>query len=193
LGVGHVERKLHPTGAARTGRGKGLSARSGAKHKRQQERVIGRGQLGYNWQTGAFILGGEWDFNWASLNASGSAGNLTTSANTNWVDILAARFGWAACNWLWYSKAGGDWVNNRATLTNVVTDARVTASNTNSGWLLGAGLEYALAPPWIVKLEYDYLGLNTWTLNSTVLASNADRLNLKRQINILTVGLNYKF
>jgi outer membrane immunogenic protein len=58
---------------------------------------------------------------------------------------------------------------------------------------LGAGLEYAFAPPWTVKIEYDYLGLNTWTLNSTMLALNADQLSVKRHINILTVGLNYKF
>jgi hypothetical protein len=54
-------------------------------------------------------------------------------------------------------------------------------------------LEYAFAAPWTVKLEYDYLGLNTWTLNSTVLALNTDQLNVKRHINILAVGLNYKF
>jgi outer membrane immunogenic protein len=155
--------------------------------------VIGGGQLGYNWQIGAFVLGGEWDFDWPSLNASGGIGNLAVTANTNWVNILAARFGWAADNWLWYGKAGGGWANNQATLTNVVTGAQMTASNTNSGWLLGAGLEYAFAPCWTVKIEYDYLGLNRWTLNSTVFAPNADQLSVKRQINMLTVGLNYKF
>jgi outer membrane immunogenic protein len=155
--------------------------------------VIGGGQLGYNWQIGAFVLGGEWDFDWPSLNASGSIGNLTATVNTNWVDILAARFGLAADNWLWYGKAGGGWAHNRATLTNVVTGAQLSQSNTNSGWLLGAGVEYAFAPPWTVKLEYDYLGLNRWTLNSTMSALNADGLSVKRQINMLTVGLNYKF
>jgi opacity protein-like surface antigen len=58
---------------------------------------------------------------------------------------------------------------------------------------LGAGFEYAFAPRWTVKLEYDYLGLNRWTLNSTVFAPNADQLSVKRQINMLTVGLNYNF
>ena len=155
--------------------------------------VIGGGQLGYNWQTGAFVLGGEWDFDWTSLDAVGSVGNLTASVNTNWIDILAARFGWAADNWLWYGKAGGAWVNNEATLTNVITGTQLTASNTKTGWLLGAGLEYAFAPPWTVKLEYDYLRPNSWTLNSTMLASNTDLLSVKRRINIVTVGLNYKF
>jgi outer membrane immunogenic protein len=182
-----------PTAAPAPGPAKAYSPDPVLSISASKSGVIGGGQLGYNWQTGAFVLGGEWDFDWTSLNSSGSIGNLTASANTNWVDIVAARFGWAACDWLWYGKAGGGWVNNRATLTNVVTGAQVNASKTNSGWLLGAGLEYAFAPPWTVKIEYDYLGLNTWTLNSTMLALNADQLSVKRHINILTVGLNYKF
>jgi hypothetical protein len=37
------------------------------------------------------------------------------------------------------------------------------------------------------------LGLDTWTLNSTVFAPNADQLSVKRKIDMLTAGINYKF
>ena len=153
---------------------------------------VGGGQLGYNYQFGNFVLGAEWLFDGTSLDASGSAGRFAATANTNWVSTLTARFGWAFNNWLWYGKAGGAWVNNEVTVSNVLTGGQVTASNTNTGWTVGTGIEYAFAPNWTARLEYDHLGLNDWTLNSTVFNA-ADQLTVHRQINMVTVGLNYKF
>jgi outer membrane immunogenic protein len=166
---------------------------TGGSVRANRSGFIGGGQLGYNFQNGNFVYGAEWVFDGTSLDASGSAGRFTASAKTNWVTTLAARFGWASNNWLWYGKAGGGWVNNEATVTNVFNGAQVTGSNTNGGWLLGVGIEYAFAQKWTAKLEYDHLGLDTWTLNSTVFAPNADQLSVERKIDMLTVGLNYKF
>jgi len=39
----------------------------------------------------------------------------------------------------------------------------------------------------------DYLGLNTWNVNSTLFAPNADRLSVNRNIQTLTAGVNFKF
>jgi len=152
---------------------------------------VAGGQLGYNWQIGALVLGAEADLDLTSLNASGTAANIAATAKTKWIGTLAARFGWALNNWLLYGKAGGGWINNQVTLTNGT--AQVSGSNTNSGLLLGGGVEFAFAPNWTAKFEYDYLGLNTWTLNSTLFAPAADQLSVKRQINMFTIGLNYKF
>jgi opacity protein-like surface antigen len=114
--------------------------------------VIGGGQLGYNWQIGAFVLGGEWDFDWPSLNASGGKGP----------GIEVDRAG--RC-------------------------ARRDATEERECSPCGRSRDFLSRP----RIEYDYLGLNRWTLNSTVFAPNADQLSVKRQINMLTVGLNYKF
>jgi outer membrane immunogenic protein len=155
--------------------------------------VVGGGQLGYNYQTGIFVLGGEWTFDGTSLNASRTAGSLQGAANTNWITTVAARFGVAANNVLYYGKAGGGWANNSATLTNLNNGTQVGSSNTNGGWLLGAGIEYAFMPQWSAKLEYDYLGLNTWNVNSTLFAPNVDQFSVNRNIQTVTVGLNFKF
>ena len=155
---------------------------------------IGGGQLGYNFQVGNFVFGAEWVLDGAPLNTSGSLGSsLVASANTSWVTTLAARFGWAFDKYLWLGKAGGDWGKDRATLANVRNGAQVNASNTNTGWLWGTGIEYAFAPNWTGKLEYDYLGMNTWKLNSTVFGANGDQFGVKRQINMFVGGVNYKF
>jgi outer membrane immunogenic protein len=155
--------------------------------------VVGGGKLGYNYQTGNFVLGAEWNFEGSSLNATRSAGILQGSANTNWITTVAGRFGVAANNWLYYGKAGGAWVGNSATLTNTATGASVSSSNTNGGWLVGAGVEWAFAPRWSTSLEYNYIGLNSWNVNSTVFAPAADRFSVNRNVQTLLVGLNYKF
>jgi opacity protein-like surface antigen len=96
-----------------------------------------------------------------------------------------------ATNWLYYGKAGGGWVRNGASVTDLTTGASVSNSNTRSGWLLGAGIEYGVTPNWTMKFEYDYLGLSNWTSSSPLFVG--DTVTLSRQINTFTVGMNYKF
>jgi outer membrane immunogenic protein len=153
------------------------------------------GQAGFNYQTGNFVWGVEATFDWTSLNTTGTPfatafGPLQASANTQWLTTLAARLGYAADRWLVYGKAGGGWVSNSATVTNVTSQVSATTSNATSGWLVGAGLEFGFTPNWSAKLEYDYLGLSGWTAASPLIA---DTVTVKRQLNMITTGVNYRF
>ena len=64
---------------------------------------------------------------------------------------------------LLYGKAGGAWVDNNATITNLNTGASISASNRNSGWVVGGGVEWAIAGNWSAKLEYDFVKLDDLT------------------------------
>ena len=119
---------------------------TGASLSDSKSGFIGGGQVGFNYQITNFVIGAEWDFDGTSLNASRTGGFVTASANTNWVTTVAARFGVAAGSWLFYGKAGGGWVNNHATVTNNLTGASLSASNTNSGWLAGRRHRIRLRP-----------------------------------------------
>jgi outer membrane immunogenic protein len=57
----------------------------------------------------------------------------------------------------------------------------------------GGGLEYAFAPQWSTKLEYNYLGLKNWNANSTLFAPNADRFSVSRNFQTLMADVNYRF
>jgi outer membrane immunogenic protein len=174
---------------------------TGASFTGNHSGVIGGGTLGYNWQVSPnFVVGFEGTFDGTSIgNTSnivsvpilGTPTAIQGSIGTNWVATLAARFGIAVNNVLYYAKGGGGWADNSASLTNTITGASVSASNTRSGWLVGGGIEYAVSPSWTIKAEYDYLGLSNWT-NSGPL-SPIDTFNISRQINMFTVGVNYKF
>jgi outer membrane immunogenic protein len=170
----------------------GLSASS------DRSGFIGGGQLGVNYQFSNIVLGAEWDFDWTSLDATGNGrfvpgvGTLQGSANTRWISTLAARFGVVlGSGALLYGKAGGAWVDNHATITNLNTGASISASNRNSGWVAGAGVEWAIAGNWSAKLEYDFVKLDDLTFGPGPFRGNT--FTASREIQMFKVGLNYRF
>ncbi len=160
---------------------------------------LGGAVVGYNYQTSNVVFGIEADFDGTSLKATGNgvfvpalASTLQASAKTDWITTVAGRVGFAAADRaLIYIKGGGGWVGNTASITNLTTGAAVSASNTNSGWLIGGGLEYAFTPNWSSKIEVDYLGLRSWSWNSTVFPG--DTFTASRNITMVKAGLNYRF
>jgi outer membrane immunogenic protein len=166
---------------------------------------IGGGQLGFNWQVSNFVLGLEWDIDGvANNNNTGSVfipavGTIQVTSNNRWITTLAARLGVTNGSWLLYGKVGGGWVgNDDFTITNLTTSTSVTASNnnTNSGWLVGAGIEWAFLPNWSAKVEYNYLALDDRTFvvpaGSPFLAGDTFTQS-NRNIQMLKVGVNYRF
>lgn len=168
---------------------------------------IGGGQLGFNWQVRNFVLGFEADFDGAANNNNTdtvlipTVGTIQVTSNNRWITTLAGRFGVTNDYWLFYGKAGIGWAGNDDTITNLTTGAStITVANTdnNSGWLVGAGIEWAFAPNWSAKVEYNYLGLDDRTFTS-VPASGFPFLaedtftQRNRSIQMVKVGINYLF
>jgi len=165
---------------------------------------IGGGQIGGNYQFEHFVLGIEWDFDWAANNNNGVGvvtpnGTIVVTGNNRWVSTLAARFGWAFDHWLFYGKVGGGWVGNDGfTVTNATTGASVVGSNSfsDSGLLLGVGIEWAFAPHWSAKIEYDHLDLNTRTFSvpagAPFLAGDTFTSG-DRNVQMLKFGINWRF
>jgi outer membrane immunogenic protein len=159
---------------------------------------IGGGQIGYNWQVAPqFVLGVEWMFDGTDLSSDSgpiTVGRefLSASENVNWLTTVAARFGYAANNWLFYGKAGGGWVHDTATVTDAIGANVFSASisDTRGGWLVGAGIEYGFTPNWTMRIEYDHLGLGDVTSAGPIVG---DTLTVSRHFEMVMVGLNYKF
>ncbi|MGB8070897.1 MAG: porin family protein, partial [Pseudolabrys sp.] len=68
--------------------------------------------------------------------------------------------------------------------------------NNTGGWLVGGGAEWAFAPQWSVKFEYDYLGLGNRTfvipVSAPLLAGDTFSTNI-RNVQMVKVGVNYLF
>jgi len=163
---------------------------------------IGGGQVGFNWQFSPWgVFGGEFFIDAVSNNNNNSITFLGLNGNTfqasaspNWIATATGRLGVtgpAWDHWLLYVKGGGGWINTDAALTNLNTGGSVSVSNTRDGWVFGVGIEYAFAPNWTAKVEWQYLGLNDFNVGPGVVGESFAVQNAS--INTLTFGLNYLF
>jgi len=155
---------------------------------------IGGGQVGYNYQVGSWVFGVEGDISGVAMNDSVTCffGTLVCKTEDNFLATATGRLGYAYDHWLWYVKGGGAWTRDELTITDPLTGVSLSASNTRGGWTVGGGVEYAFAPAWSAKLEYDFMDFGDRSFTFTdgfVLPVNVHR----DQINVVKFGVNYHF
>lgn len=154
---------------------------------------IGGGQIGFNYQTGQLVLGLEADASWSDMKGTGLCANpaFTCGTDVNWLSTVTGRLGWAAWDrGLLYVKGGVAFADNdfhvRSSLLGV---PGASASETKVGWTVGAGLEYAFAPSWSAKVEYNYVDLGT----DRVTFTDGTLIDMDQTAHLLKFGINYRF
>jgi len=169
---------------------------------------LGGGQIGWNYQfTPVWVIGIEGDFYLADISGSVTSPfdpNTVFNAKTEWIASVTARIGYSWDRLLPYLKGGAAWAHDKYSATN--SAGTWTASETRLGWTIGAGLEWAFAGPWSVRLEYDFYdfgGKNLifvpTSLSGGGMASAAEVVvgneneHVKQQIQTVMVVLNYRF
>ena len=155
-----------------------------------------RGEAGCNYQTRIMVFGLEGDAAWSNLANRFSFNGLTmqqASDRNRWTADLAARTGIAFDRAFLYGKAGvaaGRFdffdVDN---IPNSITGGFLQGGATLTGLLLGLGVEYAFAPNWSAKLEYDHVGYLSRNID---LGANGST-NQSVTTNTVKAGINYKF
>jgi outer membrane immunogenic protein len=108
--------------------------------------VIDGAYTGYSWQLAPqWSIGIEGDATWADLTAPAGSGDV------NWLGSLRGRIGWSpAATTMLYFTGGAAW----GTVSIPGVD-RLPATQTKTGWVVGAGLEWApWANNWLVRAEY---------------------------------------
>jgi outer membrane immunogenic protein len=162
---------------------------------------FGGGQIGYNWQTGSMlgpiVFGVEADIQGAGLsddrtNFSIIGANTAYGQKLDWFGTARGRVGIANGPVLSYVTAGYAVGNVRTNATQSVLGFNATFSTdrTQSGWVVGSGVEAALGGNWTGKIEYLYLNLGNKTDLSTLFLANP--INTEIRENIFRVGLNYR-
>jgi outer membrane immunogenic protein len=168
--------------------------------------IIGGGQIGYNWQMGNWVFGGEVD-----ISGSGMSGDATQSftptwrSNThiNWLGTVTGRVGMVWDRVLLYAKGGFAWADEdhfqQFTPAGGVATEVSRINNTHTGWIVGAGVEVALWANWTGKIEYNYVDLGTETGLTFTNAAPApgaratDIWSIDQQIHMVKFGANYHF
>ena len=85
----------------------------------------------------------------------------TVTQSLDWLGTIRGRVGYAMGAWMPYVTGGFAFGGGTRT-TNIGSQS---ATATHTGYVLGAGVEYAFSPQWTAKLEYQYLNLGGSTLH----------------------------
>jgi outer membrane immunogenic protein len=172
------------------------------------------GTLGINFQAGSFVYGIETDLSWLNnettyVDPNGGINNFFPSETNklNYLGTVRGRLGLAVDRTLIYFTAGLAY----ADVQNAVqyNSFRFPTSNvpfynvdtTQFGWVVGAGVEYALAPNWTIKGEALYADLGAENANWTSPPPGSPAFPLNANYNlrwdtsaaIIRGGVNYKF
>jgi outer membrane immunogenic protein len=169
-------------------------------------------QLGINRQIGQLVVGIEADVQTSDIAGSSRTSfappvifPFTYSAATSidWFTTLRARLGLASNDRLIYVTGGlavGD-VNYNATylITPNSAFAKVKSNETQSGYVLGAGVEQSFASNWSLKLEYQYINLGDQNAEGKLFFANGVpsgetvKTSFDTEIHTVRIGLNYRF
>jgi len=146
------------------------------------------GTAGYNWQTGHAVFGLEGDLDWADLSGSSTTTGCPAgcSTNDNWLSTVRGRVGYAFGGVLPYVTGGlavGD--------IQASTPGFPGATNTNAGWTLGGGVEFALPGNWSAKAEYLHVDLGRFNCGTNCGTATTD--NVSMHDNVFRAGVNYRF
>jgi outer membrane immunogenic protein len=149
---------------------------------------LGGVQGGYNYQIGQFVLGLEGDWSWSGMRGSNNAFASTFNTDVDWTATITGRVGMAFDRWLVYGKGGVAFTRDRYS-TNFYTAPGVELTDSRTGWVVGAGVEYAFAPQWSAKLEYNYMDFGT----KSVSFAPGFSTNIDQTVQAVKLGVNYKF
>jgi outer membrane immunogenic protein len=185
--------------------------------------VIGGGQIGFNWQNGAWVWGLEADIqgsgqkgdtsaacavgfcNFDADTSPSDAAVATLDQRLRWFGTVRARLGATVAPTVLAYVTGGlayGEIKTDASLSGFTTGgppaplATSSSSTIKAGWTVGGGIEARLFGNWTGKIEYLYVDLGTVSGSVTnPFTGPPTTFAYSSHItdNIVRVGLNYKF
>ena len=182
---------------------------------------IGGGQIGFNWQWNKWlVLGIETDFQGSDMEGSETSSPIIDPGGSSegpdtflfahermqWFGSTRGRIGFSPwCRWLFYATGGVaygnvDYSANTDFLHGGGATYPVNFTETNVGWTVGGGFEWALSHHWSVKTEYLYYDLGSTDRTQNQLLRGVPQgppffvhYNFETSGNIVRGGLNFKF
>lgn len=163
--------------------------------------VIGGLQAGYNWQYASVVFGIEGDISLSSLDhtvtitTSIGGGPDSYRSELSALGTIRGRIGWAFDRLLLYGTGGGAFARLKSEYVDPpsVTGFIVSPRSNVTGWTAGGGFEYAFTDHWTAKAEY----LHVWFPDRSgtfIIGPGASyTFNFKDSLDIVRVGINYKF
>lgn len=168
---------------------------------------FGGGQIGYNFGGlgfgPRFVIGVEADFQGSDISdkAGFANGNVSYESNVNYFGTVRGRVGYAFDRTLVYATGGfayGEVESRINDLNGPVGGNVFRAKETETGYVVGGGLEHKFNPSWSLKAEYQYISLDTTNPKNAggfTYSNNPNHLSPVKvddtALHTVRVGLNY--
>ena len=162
---------------------------------------IAGGELGYNWQSGLYVVGVEGDLFWSGIKGNDAsaiaAGTFPLTSvdadNLRWGGTLRVRGGFTVDRWLMFFTGGYAFGDILHTNTDPVLGVDRFTVHAN-GLTAGAGFAYALTDNVIGKFEYRYYNFNGYNRPGNPLTPNGQLpYTTESTYSVVTIGLDFKF
>lgn len=161
---------------------------------------IGGLHAGYNWQMDSLVLGVEGDIEYADLDGDTDIVGANdfkigeASQEIDWLGSLRLRAGFAFDRALIYATGGlaVGGVEVEGSLPNALNSEDASNNDTEWGWTIGGGVEYALTDDLSARLEYRYTDLGDTEVdffdNGAI-----EKLKFENTFHAVRAGLSWHF
>jgi outer membrane immunogenic protein len=160
---------------------------------------LGGVQGGCDYQIGQWVVGAQGDYDWTDDKGENKNLRILALGNRSRISSLAsvtARLGMTFDRLLLYARGGAAWERDQYDYYSPLTTLTIaSATETRSGWTLGAGGEYALTGLISLFGEYDYydFGTRAITFISTANGATFTTTDIKDTKHVLKAGLNFRW
>lgn len=156
-------------------------------------------QLGCDYQTGNWVIGPQASLHLADMDGShvyitGSSPSDRMNYDINQFATLTGRIGYLMRpDTLPYIKAGAAWTRTNHRDADPTVPYSGSEKITQTGWLLGVGVEHRLQQNWSIFAEYSYMDFGkekaTIHYNDGFIVEH----EFEQEMQTLGLGINYRF
>ena len=166
--------------------------------------VAGGLHIGYNYQLSSnFVIGVEGSFSVAAAKKTTTfltpvfAGNVIDAHTTDikWFGDISLRAGLSIDRFLLFVKGGlalGQFRQSYGFRAPFFGNFMSSATYTQTGFLLGGGLEYAFTNNLLGRIEYNYMDFGTKRLGPAA-AFAIGNVRFRNTVKVVKAGVSYKF
>lgn len=212
-GYGHSESNSAVTGQAAANTANIADGARPANVKMNSQGAIGGFQLGVNSQYDAWVFGIETDIQATTIRNDSNivtTGTLFPGTRNNqfmseldYLGTVRGRVGYAWDNVMFYGTGGFAYGGVKQTVNlfgpnpGAVSQFAGRFGKTETGYTVGGGLEFMVAPGLSTKTEFLYYNLGSSNVSAGVVAGNGGtgtgyNVNFKNYGSLIRIGLNYK-
>lgn len=169
---------------------------------------VGGVHVGYNYQMGSVVVGIEGDLEGAGIDGELSATDAalpgyaaSVSSEINFQGSIRARVGVALDRALVYATGGLAFANIENTYAATLPAGNVfglpagtyseSFDDTQWGWTIGAGVEYAITNNLTARVEYRYTRFDSYDNSTALIAGGA--AEQEPEFHTVRAGVSYKF